>query len=95
MKPTRRVTAGGGAVADPMTSLLSAAGPGTLIAMLRGEGLSPEAVRHLLRPESVLELRALLTARVFPDLGIAPGPIATEPQTGELLAFHPGPRPRA
>ena len=91
MKRSTKGTTGRSVSKQPLTSLIAAAGPGTLVAMLRGEGLSPQGLRALLRPDSATALRGLLNERLFPN-PVPAESIRPEPaEVGTLLIFRPEP----
>jgi hypothetical protein len=86
MKPPRRVKVETSASAEPRTSSGSAIAIGRLVALLRGEGLTENTLRELLRPGSVTKLRGMLTDCPFPGRREqTPGPV--RPEDGKLLAF--------
>lgn len=92
MKPPRRIKDGTAAAEDPLALLISAVHESRLVSLLRGEGLTRSTVQELLRPESAVKLRAILTERVFaeredrdPDPESQPGRF--QPEDGKVLAF--------
>ena len=65
MKPPARHDLHTGAVAGRLDELSGVVRSGRLVRLLKGEGLSKNTVEELLRPESLLALRGILTDRLF------------------------------
>jgi hypothetical protein len=65
MKPPPRDDLDTGAVAGPLDELSRAVRSGRLVPLLKGEGLDRNTVEELLRPESLLALRRILTDHLF------------------------------
>ena len=65
MKPPPRHDLHAGAVAGRLDELSRAVRSGRLVRLLKGEGLSKNTVEELLRPESLLALREILTDHLF------------------------------
>ena len=61
MKPSPRQDLDAGAVAGRLDELSRVVRAGRLVSLLKGEGLSKNTVEELLRPESLLALRGILT----------------------------------
>lgn len=92
VKPPRRVQVDAAAAEDPLALLISAFKAGTLVALLRGEGLTRSTVQELLRPESAAKLQAILTERVFSgredrDPDPESQPCRFQPGYGKVLVF--------
>lgn len=54
-----------GAATDSFDTLISAFKAGKLVELLKGNGLTRATLEELLRPESAVKLKALLTKQVF------------------------------
>jgi hypothetical protein len=65
MKPPPRHDLHTGAVAGRLDELSRVVRSGRLVRLLKGEGLSRNTVDELLRPESLLALRGILTDHLF------------------------------
>ena len=64
MKPPLRSTHDPRPVAGGLDDVSRAVRSGRLVRLLKGEGLSKDTVEELLRPESLLALRGILTDRL-------------------------------
>jgi hypothetical protein len=67
MKPPPRDDIDTNSAAGLLEELSLAVRSGKLVALLKGKGLTRSTIEELLRPESALTLKAILTDQLFPE----------------------------
>lgn len=86
MKPPLRDDINTSATAGLLEEVLLAVRSGRLVGLLKGRGLNRSTIEELLRPESALSLKAILTDHLYPegDHGSADG----LRQSGKVLVYQ-------